>query len=182
MLRVAAAKVVLAVNQIANTPGQQVATVGKMKVFPNAANVVPGEVEMSLDIRDLSDLHIDSLLSQLRLNLEEIATETKTQIYLTSCLSNQPALAKTHIKGAIASVCQDLELSYTHLPSSASHDAQELAQITDMGMIFVPSKLGVSHDATKYTSPDQCIQGANILLKTLWELDMFYSKMQGFIG
>lgn len=175
---VAAAKVVLAVNQIANSPGQQVATVGKINVFPNAANVVPGEVEMSLDIRDLSDLHIDSLLNQLRLNLEEIASETKTQICLTSCLSNEPALAKTYIQQAIASICQDLELSYTYLPSRASHDAQEMAQITDMGMIFVPSKLGVSHDATEYTSPEQCIQGANVLLKTLWELDFFYSKMQ----
>ena len=167
---VAASQVILAVNQIGNTPGQQVATVGKMEVLPNAANVVPGWVEMSLDIRDLSNLHIESLLQQLRTHLEEIAVATNTQIRLNSCLYNEPALAEPYIQKAIALGCEHLSLSYTYLPSRASHDAQELASITDMGMIFVPSKMGVSHDASEYTSPEQCIQGANILLQTLTQL------------
>ena len=169
---VAASKVVLAVNQIGNTPGQQVATVGKMEVFPNAANVVPGWVEMSLDIRDLSSLHIDSLIEQLWTHLEEIAVATNTQIRLHPCLHNEPALAESYIQKAIASSCERLDLSYTYLPSRASHDAQELALVTDMGMIFVPSKMGVSHDADEYTSPEQCIQGANVLLQTLIKLDL----------
>ena len=167
---VAASQVVLAVNQIGNTPGQQVATVGKMEVKPNAANVVPGWVEMSLDIRDLSSLHIDSLLRQLRTHLEEIAVATNTQIRLNPCLHNEPALAEPYIQQEIALACENLDLSYTYLPSRASHDAQEMAQIADMGMIFVPSKMGVSHDASEYTSPEQCIQGANILLQTLIRL------------
>ena len=167
---VAASQVVLAVNQIGNTPGQQVATVGKMKVLPNAANVVPGWVEMSLDIRDLSSLHIDSLLKQLRIYLEEIAVATDTQIRLNPCLHNEPALAEPYIQKAIALSCQNLNLSYTYLPSRASHDAQELAQFTNMGMIFVPSLMGVSHDANEYTSPEQCVQGANVLLHTLIQL------------
>ena len=167
---VAASQVVLAVNQIGNTPGQQVATVGKMEVLPNAANVVPGWVEMSLDIRDLSSLHIDSLLKQLRIHLEEIAVATNTQIRLNPCLHNEPALAEPYLQKAIALSCQNLNLTYTHLPSRASHDAQELAQFTNMGMIFVPSLMGVSHDANEYTSPEQCIQGANVLLHTLIQL------------
>ncbi|MEL6930898.1 MAG: Zn-dependent hydrolase [Cyanobacteria bacterium J06600_6] len=167
---VAAAQVVLAVNKIGLTPGQQVATVGKMEVKPNAANVVPGWVEMSLDIRDLSSLHIDSLLKQLRIHLEEIAVATNTQIRLNPCLHNEPALAEPYIQKAIALSCENLDLSYTYLPSRASHDAQELAVVSDMGMIFVPSKLGVSHDASEYTSPEECIQGANILLQTLIQL------------
>ncbi|MEO0925725.1 MAG: Zn-dependent hydrolase [Cyanobacteria bacterium J06643_13] len=167
---VAASQVVLAVNQIGNSSGQQVATVGKMEVKPNAANVVPGWVEMSLDIRDLSSLHIDSLLSQLRTHLEEIAVATNTQIRLNPCLHNEPALAEPYIQKAIALSCEQLNLSYTYLPSRASHDAQEMAQLADMGMIFVPSEMGVSHDASEYTSPEQCTQGANILLQTLIRL------------
>ncbi|MEL6582138.1 MAG: Zn-dependent hydrolase [Cyanobacteria bacterium J06621_12] len=167
---VAASQVVLAVNKIGLTPGQQVATVGKMEVLPNAANVVPGWVEMSLDIRDLSSLHIDSLLKQLRIRLEEIAVATNTQIRLNPCLHNEPALAEPYIQKAIALSCENLALSYTYLPSRASHDAQELAVISDMGMIFVPSKMGVSHDASEYTSPEECIQGANVLLQTLIRL------------
>ena len=167
---VAASQVVLAFNQIGNTPGQQVATVGKMQVLPNAANVVPGWVEMSLDIRDLSSLHIDSLLEQLRNHLEEIAVATNTQIRMTPRLYNEPALSEEYIQKAISFSCTNLNLSYTHLPSRASHDAQEMAQITDMGMIFVPSEMGVSHDANEYTSPEQCTQGANVLLQTLIQL------------
>ena len=173
---VAASQVVLAVNQIGKTPGQQVATVGKMQVLPNAANVVPGWVEMSLDIRDLSSLHIDSLLEQLRIHLENIAVATNTQIRLNPCLHNEPALAEPYIQKAIALSCESLNLSYTYLPSRASHDAQELAQITDMGMIFVPSEMGVSHDASEYTSPEQCIQGANVLLQTLMQLDRYFEQ------
>ncbi len=173
---VASSQVVLAVNKIGNTPGQQVATVGKMDVLPNAANVVPGWVEMSLDIRDLSSLHINTLLEQLRIHLEEIAVATNTQIRLNPCLHNEPALAEPYIQKAIAQACENLNLSYTYLPSRASHDAQELAQITDMGMIFVPSKMGVSHDADEYTSPEQCTQGANVLLQTLIQLDLELSS------
>jgi beta-ureidopropionase / N-carbamoyl-L-amino-acid hydrolase len=167
---VAASQVILAVNKIGNSPGQQVATVGKMEVLPNAANVVPGWVEMSLDLRDLSNLHLDSLLKQLSIHLAEIAVATNTQICLTPCLQNEPALAKAYIQKAIALSCQSLNLDYTYLPSRASHDAQELAQVTDMGMIFVPSKMGISHAKNEYTSPEQCIQGANVLLNTLIRL------------
>jgi N-carbamoyl-L-amino-acid hydrolase len=141
-----------------------------MEVLPNTANVVPGWVEMSLDIRDLSNLHIDSLLKQLRIHLAEIAVATNTQIHLNPCLHNEPALAKPYIQKAIALSCENLNLSYTYLPSRASHDAQELAKVSDMGMIFVPSVRGISHDASEYTSPEQCIQGTNILLQTLIQL------------
>ena len=171
---VAASGVVLAVNKLANTPGQQVATVGRIEVSPNAANVIPGSVEMSLDIRDLSNLHIDNLMEQLRLNIEAIAADTQTQIQLHPFLQNEPALAQPNIQQTIVQVCEDLGLSYTHLPSRASHDAQEIANFTDMGMIFVPSEAGVSHAETEYTSPEQCTQGANVLLHTLLKLDQHY--------
>ncbi|NJO20064.1 MAG: Zn-dependent hydrolase, partial [Spirulinaceae cyanobacterium RM2_2_10] len=168
---VAAAEVVLAVNQIGNTPGQQVATVGQLQVTPNAANVIPGQVEMSLDIRDLSGRHIDSLVEQLRHQLEEIAVKTDTRIRLHQRLHTEPALAAPHIQQAIAQVCEAQQLRYTHLPSRASHDAQELANITAMGMIFVPSAGGLSHAEQEYTSPEDCVRGANVLLQTLLQLD-----------
>jgi beta-ureidopropionase / N-carbamoyl-L-amino-acid hydrolase len=172
---VAASKVVLAVNKIAHTPGgQQVATVGWMEVLPNAANVIPGIVKMSLDIRDLSNQHLDNLMAQLQAEIETIAVETQTYIDIQPRLRNEPALAKTHIQQAIAQVCEDLRLSYTHLPSRASHDAQELATFTDMGMIFVPSQAGVSHAEIEYTSPQQCAEGTNVLLHTFLELDRHY--------
>ena len=57
------------------------------------------------------------------------------------------------------------------MQSGAGHDAQDLARITPVGMIFVPSVFGVSHSASEYTSPEQCVRGANVLLQTFLRLD-----------
>ena len=168
---VAAAQVILSVNRLANTPGQQVATVGRMQVSPNAPNTIPAFVKMSLDIRDLNDQKLDDLIESLKSDLEAIAASTQTQINLEPILQNKSALASPEIQMAIAQACQDLELSYLNLPSRAGHDAQEMAKLADMGMIFVPSQNGLSHSELEYTSPEQCIQGANVLLHTLLKLD-----------
>jgi beta-ureidopropionase / N-carbamoyl-L-amino-acid hydrolase len=172
---VAAAQIVLEVNRLANLPGQQVATVGQMKIRPNAVNVIPGWVEMSLDIRDLSSLRLDRLMEQLQQTIVEIATQSQTKIQLYPRLDNEAAIAQPHIQQLITQTCEELALSHLSLPSRASHDAQEFAKFTDMGMIFVPSQSGISHAETEYTSPEQCIQGANVLLHTLLKLDRHYS-------
>ncbi|MEM6254554.1 MAG: M20/M25/M40 family metallo-hydrolase [Cyanobacteria bacterium P01_D01_bin.156] len=79
-----------------------------------------------------------------------------------------------HIHHTIATVCSHLGLDTHFLPSRASHDAQNIARIADMGMIFVPSQSGLSHAADEYTSPEHCAQGANVLLHTLIQLDQHY--------
>jgi beta-ureidopropionase / N-carbamoyl-L-amino-acid hydrolase len=172
---VAAAHVVLAVNRLANQPGQQVATVGYLQVSPNAANTIPGWVEMRLDIRDLSDRRIDEILAELQQEIIAIAAQSCTQIEMELLLHNIPVLANMDIQQIIATACQTFNYSYTHLPSRASHDAQEMAKFTNMGMIFVPSQGGVSHSELEYTSPEQCIQGANVLLQVLLALDRKYA-------
>jgi beta-ureidopropionase / N-carbamoyl-L-amino-acid hydrolase len=172
---VAAAQVVLAVRSIAKSmPSQPVGTVGYLTVAPNAVNIVPGQVELTVDFRDLSKDCLDTMLNQLNQQLQAIAADTHTQIKMAPLLSVEPALAAPQIEQAIARVCQQLNLSYCSLPSRAGHDALEMGRITDMGMIFVPSQAGVSHSEAEYTSPEQCTQGANVLLHTLIALDELY--------
>lgn len=171
---VAASRLVLAVHALGNRPGDQVATVGQLDVSPNVANTIPDRVELSLDIRDLDEDYLDQLITELEAEMAQIAAETETRIQMSPLLRNQSALANSRIQTAIAQVCEDLSLSYMQLPSRASHDAQEMAQITDMGMIFVPSEAGISHAETEYTSPEHCAQGANVLLHTLIRLDQHY--------
>ncbi|MGB7251952.1 MAG: Zn-dependent hydrolase [Phormidesmis sp.] len=175
---VAASKLVLAIHALGNQPGDQVATVGRLSASPNVANTIADQVELSLDIRDLDEDRLDQLMATLQAQMSRIALETHTQIEIAPVLRNQPAPAKSHIQNAIAQVCEELSLSCMHLPSRASHDAQEMARITDMGMIFVPSEAGVSHSETEYTSPQQCVQGANVLLHTLCQLDHHYRCSQ----
>lgn len=172
---VAASQLVLAVNKLAvETPGEQVATVGYFNVFPNATNTVPGKVELRIDMRDLSQTHLDNLVEKMKQEFAEIAAATKTEIVMTQVLHILPTLAADRIQDAIAQVSQELRLSYCYLPSRAGHDAQEIGRFTDMGMIFVPSVAGISHAEDEYTSPEQCTQGANVLLQTFLKLDRLY--------
>ncbi len=172
---VAAAKIILAVQQIAlSQPSQPVATVGYLTVAPNAVNIVPGKVELSVDMRDLSQDCLDAMMSRLMRSLDAIAAETNTTINLTPVLCVQPTPAAPQVQETIAQVCEMLNLSHRYMPSRAGHDSLEIGRITDMGMIFVPSQEGLSHSGAEYTSPEQCTQGANVLLQTLLKLDQAY--------
>jgi beta-ureidopropionase / N-carbamoyl-L-amino-acid hydrolase len=169
---VAASQIVLAVNKIAlETPGEQVATVGYLNVSPNATNIVPGNVDLRIDIRDLSEEHLEELVNQIRKEIKVIASATKTDITIEQTLHIKPTLAASKIINTIEEVCQKIDVNYTQLPSRAGHDAQEIGRITDMGMIFIPSRGGISHAADEYTSPEECTLGANILLQTFLKLD-----------
>ncbi|MGC1308732.1 MAG: Zn-dependent hydrolase [Phormidesmis sp.] len=170
-----ASHLILTVEDIAkHFPGDPVATVGALQIWPNSINTVPGSVEMSLDMRDLSQDVINHMLEQLRRKIETVAVATRTRIRIKPELQVEPTLASDRVQGLIVESCEELGLSYTHLPSRASHDAQEIGRFTEMGMIFVPSKEGISHSGDEYTSPEQCIHGANVLLRSLIKLDTHY--------
>jgi beta-ureidopropionase / N-carbamoyl-L-amino-acid hydrolase len=132
-------------------------------------------VDLRIDLRDLSQEHLEDLVTLMEREFAAIAAATGTQITMRETLHILPTLAAPHIKDAIRQVCENEGLSYLHLPSRAGHDAQEMGRFTDMGMIFVPSRDGLSHSQDEYTSPEQCAQGANILLKTFLALDGQYA-------
>jgi N-carbamoyl-L-amino-acid hydrolase len=172
---VAAAEVILAVREMARQmPSQPVATVGYLSVSPNAVNIVPGRVELSVDMRDLYQDNLNAMVNQLKQQTEAIAHTTHTTLEITPLLTVEPTLAAPQVQNCIEAVCQTLGLTYCHLPSRAGHDSLEIGRVTDMGMIFVPSQAGVSHSEEEYTSPEQCTQGANVLLQTLMHLDKIY--------
>jgi beta-ureidopropionase / N-carbamoyl-L-amino-acid hydrolase len=168
----AAAKIIVAVNEIAMTaPGDQVATVGYLTVLPNATNTVAGEADLRIDLRDLSGDNLMQLIRSIRHAIADIAIETKTRITFEEMLNLKPTLAKGRIQETIAQVCKTLQLDHYYLPSRAGHDAQEIGRFTAMGMIFVPSQQGLSHSEAEYTSPEHCIQGTNVLLQSFLAID-----------
>ncbi len=168
----AASLLVAAVHDSAtNSPGDQVATVGYLTVQPNAPNIVPGRVDLTIDLRDLSLETIHRMVNHLKQRIHAIEAATHTTIQMQSQHAVDPTLASTTIQETIAAVCDSLQLSHYSMPSRAIHDAQEIGRVTDMGMIFVPSQAGISHAEDEYTSPEQCTQGADVLLNTLLQLD-----------
>ncbi len=169
---IAAAKMIEAVNEIARAePGRHVATVGKLEVTPNAPNVIPGLVRHTVEIRDLSPEKVKKLGIAIAKRADQIAVETETKIVMERYFHLEPALADPALQAGIESASVSLGLKSMHLPSGAGHDAQELAKIGPMAMIFVPSVNGVSHSPNELTRWSDCANGANVLLRTLLEID-----------
>jgi len=168
---VAASKLTLAVREIAMAEsGAQVGTVGHMEVKPNAANVIPGEVAMSVEFRDLSAAKLDRLAERLRARVAVIAKESGVTIHMEPAVRNEPAMASADIQRVIEAAAGKLRLESRHLPSGAGHDAQSMAPLMPMGMIFVPSVGGISHSPKEFSSWQDCANGANVLLETVMEL------------
>ena len=171
-----AAQVILAVQELAkNHPGDPVGTVGKLQLWPNAANVVPGQVELSVDLRDLSLEVLSELVEDLESRLRSISRASGCPITLLPQFSVDPTPAHLSVTEAIAASAQTLGLSCSALPSRASHDSQEMGRRWPMGMIFVPSRGGLSHSAAEFTSDSQCLAGTAVLLHTLERLDRVLS-------
>jgi N-carbamoyl-L-amino-acid hydrolase len=168
----AAAKLIEAVQTIVTRePGRQVGTVGRLEVFPNAPNVVPGLVKHSIELRDLSAEKIARLGAEIQERAKEIAKETGTEIRMTRTLHAPPAMASAEIQQEIERAAEGLGLKTMRLPSGAGHDVQMMATLGPMGMIFVPSVDGISHSPKELTRWEDCANGANALLQTILRID-----------
>jgi len=168
----AAAKLIEAVQAIVTRePGRQVGTVGHLEVSPNARNVVPGVVRHSIELRDLSAEKIARLGDEIQKRAQQIAQETKTEISMKKVEHSAPAVATPAIQSQIEAAAASLGLKTMRLPSGAGHDAQVVAKLGPMGMIFVPSVDGISHSPREFTRWQDCANGANVLLHTILQMD-----------
>ncbi|TDF38681.1 Zn-dependent hydrolase [Alteromonadaceae bacterium M269] len=170
---VAAAHLTLAINEIANElEGRQVATVGRIQAFPGAPNVIPGKVVMSLEVRDLEQEKMDRVFSLVEARAKDIARKTGTTINFEFIdVASHPAPTDKRMRSIIAKAAKEAGYSYKLMPSGAGHDAQDMVSIAPTGMIFVPSKGGISHSPKEYTSPDEMAKGADVLLRAILEID-----------
>ena len=168
----AAAKLVEAVREVATrTPGRQVGTVGRFEVFPNAPNVIPGLVKLSIEFRDLSDETVARLGAEVTERARQIARQTDTEISIVRGWHDDAALAAPEVQRQIEASAAALGLNTMHLPSGAGHDAQNLAKLGPMGMIFVPSIGGISHSPKELSRWSDCANGADVLLQTMLRVD-----------
>jgi len=169
----AAAKLIEAVQEVVTRePGRQVGTVGRLQVFPNAPNVVPGLVKHSIELRDLSAETIARLGNEIQKRPQEIAADTGTEIVMEKIEHAAPAVADPEMQAKIEAAATQLGLKTMRLPSGAGHDAQMMAKVGPIGMIFVPSVDGISHSPKEFTRWQDCTNGANVLLQTILLIDL----------
>ena len=152
-------------------PGRQVATVGRLAAEPGVPNVIPGRAVLSLEIRDLSMAGIESVFEAVRARSERIAQETGVTFAFARFYTSRAAPTDPRLRDLFEASARDLGLVSRRMPSGAGHDAQSIALLAPVGMIFVPSIGGISHAPEERTEDSDIVNGANVLLRTLLALD-----------
>jgi N-carbamoyl-L-amino-acid hydrolase len=169
----AASELVLAVNAAATgLPGRQVATVGRIRAEPGAPNVIPGRVVLSVEVRDLDVARIEAVFERIRARASEIDRVRGTTIEFRDLEATAaPALTDPRIQRIIGAAAHELGLTSMVMRSGAGHDAQDIARIAPIGMIFVPSVGGISHSPREFTAPADITNGVNVLMHTVLAVD-----------
>lgn len=167
-----AAELALAVNDVVTSrDGTQVGTVGVIRAQPGAPNVIPGQTELSIEIRDLSMDTIDELFEQIRARAEGIAERRDLSIGFVEFYVSFAAPTEERFRRYVESAANQLGLSHRRMPSGAGHDAQSFKELGPIGMIFVPSVDGVSHSPREKTHDDDIVRGTQVLLGALLQAD-----------
>lgn len=166
---VSAAQVVLAVQDEAAKRAERriVGTVGVMKVHPGAMNVVPGRVEMWVDIRGIDAEDIAATARAVREAAARIADREGTRIQLETLSTDSPVPMDSDVIRTIEAACRRAGVAYRRMPSGAGHDAMNMAKLAPAGMIFIPCRRGVSHNPDEYAAPEDILTGIDVLTETL---------------
>jgi beta-ureidopropionase / N-carbamoyl-L-amino-acid hydrolase len=168
----AVAKFIEAVNRVVTSMrGAQVGTVGRLQAFPGAYNVVAGKVVLGLDMRDLDEAKIELLSDKVRGEADRIGQATGTKFAFEQIVNDLPALTDPRLQRIVADSAKQLGLTSKMMPSGATQDAQSIGRIAPIGMIFVPSIGGISHAPEEYSRPQDVINGANVLLRSVLAAD-----------
>jgi N-carbamoyl-L-amino-acid hydrolase len=168
---VAAAEVVAGVRRIARAiGGDLVATVGSFTVVPNIVNAIPGEVRLSIDVRDPRDETLDRAQHMLDRAVRQACRREGVRYELEHYWRVPYTPFAPEVVGAVERAARETGARYRRLRSGAGHDAQYMAAIAPAGMVFVPSRGGRSHCEEEFTAIEDIEDGANTLLLAAFEL------------
>ena len=169
---VAASELIVAIHEIASSgPGRQVATVGRIAVQPDAPNVVPGSARFTLEIRDLSMERIDEVFQEVQEAAAVTDGKRSTRTGFERFYESLGAPTDPRLRQVVEDSAHAAGFSTLRMPSGAGHDAQSMAELGPVGMVFVPSRSGISHSPDEWTHPDDIARGTEVLFHTLVALD-----------
>lgn len=168
-----AAEMILAVEKIANefSARHVVATVGVIQNEPNVMNVIPGRVELRVDIRSANGEAKRACVHTTQKTIRAIATQRAIGLEIHTLADETPVSFSSAVVNAIERVCIAQNMDALKMPSGAGHDAAHIARVAPTGMIFIPSRGGISHDPREFSTIEEITRGAQVLLGTLLELD-----------
>jgi N-carbamoyl-L-amino-acid hydrolase len=140
-----------------------VATVGRSVVAPNAPNVVPGQVDLSLDVRDVDRRSMDHLVERARESLARLESARSVETSLDRPWDRDPVPMSQRCRDALHAAGGDADVETTSLHSGAAHDTMHVARATDAGLLFAPSRDGISHSPLEWTDWEDCAAATRVL-------------------
>lgn len=133
--------------------------------------MIPGRVTLGLELRDLDEKKVMEMFGRIRAESEAIGRMNETRFSFTEPVVTPPALTDKTFQKMIDDTAKQLGFTTKLMPSGAGHDAQEIANIGPVGMIFIPSMGGISHSPKEFSRPQDIANGANVLLETVLKFD-----------
>ncbi len=170
----AAAELVLLVEKVATSPlmsPEGVGTVGWLENLPNMANVIPGEVNLTVEIRSIEAAPLVQAMHEIDQELAEIAQRRGLDASIEWQHIEEPVTLPLQMQEAVSQACESLGLPVMKMPSRASHDAARLAPVAPAGMVFIRCKEGRSHASEEWASIGDIEDGAKVLARSLLNLD-----------
>lgn len=167
----AASELVLSTERVAaETGGRTVATVGSLDVDPGAVNVIPGRVELRIDVRDTDYDNMTAIVAAITDELERLETERGVRTTVERSYDIRPTPMSDRCRSALYAGAESAGLEPVSLHSGAGHDTMKIAEATDAGLCFVPSEDGTSHSPDEWTTWDDCADGVRMLAGGIVEL------------
>ncbi|MGY4664829.1 N-carbamoyl-L-amino-acid hydrolase [Pseudomonas chlororaphis] len=165
---VGAAQVVSAVNRIAHEQQPHACgTVGCLSLHPGSRNVIPGQVQMTLDLRHLHADKLQAMVDEVRQVIEDTCQQHGLSFELTPTADFPPLDFDPACVAAVRQGAEQLGLSHMDIVSGAGHDAIFIAELGPAGMIFVPCEGGISHNEIENAAPQDLADGCAVLLRAM---------------
>lgn len=160
-----ASEIALELETIANKEQNfgTVATVGVLTIQAGAMNVVPGQVEIKVDIRSTSTESRQRVINNLQQTIQSVGSNRKLKITSHEISSEEPVLLSKEIIDVTESICRKRDIPYHIMVSGAGHDAMNMTKLCPTGLIFVPSFKGLSHHPDEFTELDDIMIGIDVL-------------------
>ncbi len=147
--------------------GRVVGTVGALKIEPGVINAVPGRAELSIDIRSTSGKSKARVARLVKARAAAIGRRRRVGVTILDIRSEDPVPLDKRLLRLTRELCERKAIDYEIMPSGAGHDAMQMAKIAPAGMIFIPSRRGISHNPLEWSDPDDIALGAELLMETI---------------
>ena len=174
-----ASKIILGIEEIASMQEEPpvVGTVGVVEVTPGAMNVIPGAVKLGVDIRSISKVARNSVVTLVKEFIEITAEKRGLSYTIEPIAQDHPVAMHPAMIREIEEAVKSVGVEYMTIPSGAGHDAMHWAEAVPTGMIFIPCRDGISHNPAEFAEMDDIVTGAAVLDKVLRKLSLEETKL-----